>query len=369
MAAGCYMAQLLDYRRSHPEDQTASGFSFSTREHAHDDPSSSSWRLSLSKNYQSSLVASFFNPRMLGELDRGDILESRLDEHLLGGNDERSLTLGDVFVPKGGPAPSVPYWVTNSTVYENGAIFPFTPDVLQTYGINGYKHRLRSVPLSNPYDLPLAVGLKASATYPVAIPPSTLKSGRDAKHPRLHLLDGGVADNLGIITALRLLRGDKAPRKILIVIDVHNGRTEPFSNKSTQPGMLLTGLRTTSISLASAHQRVQDILRIATAHSSIEYAVVDFHQALQKHETDDEAGTEEGAPSASAVEFQEEETSPQSIQALFTQSLGVGTWLKIKDETQDVLIKAGQNAIYRHDSAAAGQRLLLPGMRRIRALF
>lgn len=369
MAAGSYIAHLLDYRRQHPEDHDASGFSFSAAGRTEPASPTRSWRAALSKNYQSSLLGSIFNPLMLGELDRGDILEGRLDEYVLGRQGDKSLTLGDVFVPKGGAAPKVPYWITNGTVYENGAIFPFTPDILRAYSITGYKHRLRASNLENPYDLPLAVGLKTSASFPVAIPPSTLKSSADEKHPRLHLLDGGVADNLGIITALRLLKLDPAPRKVLIVIDAYNGRSEPYSNTTTRPGMILTALRTTSISLDSSHQRVRSVLEIATSHRSIQYAVIDFHQALRQHEAAESGSSEEPAAVESQDDLRPDETSPQSVQAVFTQALGVGTWFKIKDDTQDVLIKAGQNAVYRHDSASGGKKLLLPEMGRIRALF
>jgi predicted acylesterase/phospholipase RssA len=369
MAAGSYMARLLDYHRQHPEDETAAGFSFARTEKINGEDG---WREALSKNYQSSLVGSFFNPLMLGELDRGDILESRLDKQVLGRHGGRSLTLRDVFVPRGGGVPRVPYWVANATVYENGAIFPFTPDILAEYSVNGCKHALRSRALGDPYDLPLAVGMKASASFPVAIPPSTLKSARDPRHPRLHLMDGGVADNLGIVTALRLLRQDQAARKVLIVIDAYNGRTEPFSKRGNRPGMVLAALRTTSISLDSSHQRVRNLLGIASAQSAVQYAVLDFHQALRGPAPQAEAADENANalatddPSASSS-LHEDDMSPQSVQAVFTQALGVGTWFKIGDDTQEVLLKAGENAIYHYD--ASGKKALLPEMRRVRGMF
>ncbi|MBL9132478.1 MAG: patatin-like phospholipase family protein [Verrucomicrobiaceae bacterium] len=380
MAAGSYMTHLLEYRRQHPEDASASGFSFSKREYPGKEGGGRSWREALAQNYQSSLVGSFFNPLMITQLDRGDILEGRLDEKVLGLHDGKSLTLRDVFVPKGGGAPQVPYWIANGTVYENGAIFPFTPDILATYQINGYKHRLRSGRLDDPYDMPLAVGLKTSASFPVAIPASTLKSGRDPKNPRLHLLDGGVADNLGIITALRLLRQDKAAQKVLIVIDAYNGKTEPYSKAGNRPGSILTALRTTSISLDSSHQRVRSLLGIVGAQSGVRHAVIDFHQAVRKQAATDavaaagSAATDASAtsPDASSTADSENETdmSPQSVQAVFTQALGVGTWFKISDKAQEVLLTAGRNAIYRHDEAtgAHGSKLL-PEVQSIRNLF
>ncbi len=365
MAAGSYITHLLEYRRQHPEDRNAAGFSFSQRGHASPSESGRSWREALAKNYQASIAGSFFNPLMMTNLDRGDILEGRLDENVLGLNDGKSLTLREVFVPKGGGTPQVPYWITNGTIYENGAIFPFTPDILATYHINGYKHRMRNHPLDDPYDLPLAVGLKTSASFPVAIPATTLKSSRDPKNPRLYLLDGGVADNLGTVTALRLLHQDKAPRKILIVIDAYNGHVEPFSKAGALPGMTHTALRTTSISLDSAHQRVRNMLAVTAAQASVKYAVIDFHQAVRKQESASTVVNEHAAS-----KMHESDMSPQSIQAVFNQALGVGTWFRIHPEKQEVLLKAGENAIYRHDAAAGNSvTTLLPEMERIRSQF
>lgn len=321
---------------------------------------------SLSRNYQSSLVGSLFNPRMLGNLDRGDILEDRLDTYVLGKPGGRSLTMRDVFVPRGRGVPRVPYWVTNSTVYENGAIFPGTPDILSQYSVNGYKHNLQNFRSIDPYDMRLAVGLKASASFPAAIAPSTLTSARDPRHQRLPLMDGGLADNLGIITALRLLSQDKAPKKILIVIDAYNGRMEPFSKVGNRPGLILSVLRTTSISLDSAHQHVGAFLGVTTAQTGVGFAVIDFHQALRRPV----GQSGETAPASQrfvSSRLHEGDMSPQSVQDLFTQALGVGTWFKIDSTAQDVLLKAGENAIYQYDSA--GKRQLQPEMKTLRNMF
>ncbi len=360
MAAGSYMTHLLDYLQKHPEDKTGAGFSFARAEEGNG--SKPGWRVSLARNYQASLVGSFVNPLMLATLDRGDILENRLDQHVLGRPDGRSLRMRDVFVPRGGGLPRVPYWVTNATVYENGAIFPFTPDIMAQYSVSGYKHQLRRHVLDDPYDMPLAVGLKASASFPAAIPPSTLQSTRDARHPYIHLSDGGLADNLGIITALRLLHQDKAPVKILIVIDAYNGRTEPFSKTTNPPGLVLSVLRTTSISLDSAHQHVRALLNVSTAQTGVDFAIIDFDQVLR-----DEATQKDTPATQNSIAQRDGGMSPQSIQGLFTQALGVGTWFRISRDAQDILLRAGENAIYRHQSS--GERELRPGLQALREKF
>lgn len=367
LAAGSYITHLKEYQRLNPDDVAGRRFSFA----AGGEKASAegrNWRSSLAKNYQSSMVGALLNPMMLlGGKNRGDVLEGRLDEYVLGRHEGRSLKLGDIFAPRGGK-PTVPYWVANGTVYENGAIFPFTPDVLSKYQITGYTHRLSSCELKTPADMPLSLGMKTSASFPVAIPPTTMRSNRDPQNPLLHLMDGGVADNLGIITAIRMLNQDKAPRKVLIIIDAYNGSAEPFSKTGIQPGMVLSALRTTSISLDSSHQRVDNLLASVAKPSGISYAVIDFTRAL--NEIDDEPGVTDLLRQTLGMDsMKRDETSPQSVQAVFTQALGVGTWFKIKPTEQETLLKAGENAVYLQNGTITPVPKLLPRMRAIQRLF
>ncbi len=367
LAAGSYISLLNTYQLKNPDDASAQAFSFSAMEKK----SPRGWRTALSKDYQASLVRALLNPLMAGPLDRGDILEQRLDDNILGRANGRSLRLSDVFVPKG-TLPKSPYWIANGTVFENGAIFPFTPDVLQKYGINGYNHRLTTRSLNKPEDMPLSVGLKTSASFPVAIPPTTLQSGTDPQHPVIHLLDGGVADNLGVITALRLLNQDTAKKKILIVIDAYNGVTEPFSKRGTRPGPVSTALRTTSISLDSSHQRVGNLISTVGGTGRVRHAVIDFTAATTSQTT----GADFGSYMADQVlatlgmdSVRQDETSPQSLQAVFTQALGVGTWFRIDPKSQEVLLTAGENAIYKVPATPSAKRELLRPMREVLSAF
>lgn len=306
----------------------------------------------------------------MGTIDRGDFLEERLDRHLLGRRLGRSFTLGDVFAPRG-TTPRVPYWIANATAFENGAIFPFTPDVLETYGIKSYWHRVRprNLPDGSTGNMPLSVGLKASASFPVAIPPTTLKSGVDPAHPNLHLMDGGVSDNLGVITAARLLRQDPAPRKIMILIDAYNGMTEPFSRIGKGPGMMRAALRTTSISLDSAHQRNRNLIELVAKNVGAEIALIDFHKPLEEYEAyRKEYGGIPFVESARESATKTERTSPQSAQALFMQVVGVGTWLTVREKTQDLLIEAGKSAT-RPVLDENGNGRLISELKRIQSMF
>lgn len=215
---------------------------------------------------------------------RGEFLERAFDNEILGRRWRKeklirtyekltrnpSLTLGDIFVAKyeNDRQVTVPYWIANATVYENGSIFPFTPDFLKLYMICGYNHRLKRHhfdPKKQSYDsfindVPLSLGLTASGNFPVLIPATTLHSSMDPKNPYLHLLDGGMADNLGIITALRLLSTEKNKRRVLIVVDAFKENAAPFSNTSSPPLMADTAIRAMNISLDSWRGRAREIV-------------------------------------------------------------------------------------------------------------
>ena len=169
--------------------------------------------------------------------NRGALVEQSLAKNILRTKDG-TLTLGDIFVPKNGNPANVhlPYWVTNSTIYQNATVLPFTPDVLQRYGVNSYDFNQKTYPVQSPYDIPAAVGMTASASFPFALTPTTLGSNA-CTHGEcyLQLLDGGLADNLGVYSALDLLRQDPAKIKILIVIDAYAGTDEPFSYYKLPP--------------------------------------------------------------------------------------------------------------------------------------
>lgn len=374
LAAASYLMHLAEYKRLHPDDAAGARFSFADggKSEANAAHGGRSWREALARNYQASLVRALLNPFLRGSTNRGDVLERRLGESVVGEIDGRTPTLGDVFVPPG-TTPRLPYWVANATVYENGAIFPFTPDMLEKYGITEYCHDEKYRPLQSSFDMPLSVGLKASASFPVAIPTSNLKSKMDRQNSTLHLMDGGVADNLGLISALRLLNQDPAQKKVLIVIDAYNGMQEPFSRGGPAPGIFTTALRTTSISLDSAHQRFGDLIALGEHSNGMRCAIIDFHQARQKDVNEQQivaATSDPGAVRQEGNVDKRDETSPQTIDAVFTQALGMGTWFKIRKEDQNALLTTGENAIYQQINAGSGSgRRLLPRLQKIKELF
>ncbi len=231
----------------------------------------------LRRDYVSTILLGLIDLDTLFGNDRGADLEDDLDANLLGRSfrDGASLRLADVFVHRGdaGAEPLLPYWVIGATAFENGAIIPFTPEHLRAYGVTGYIHRheerrIESTADARAYDrflghIPLSVALASSAHFPPTMPAITLESELDPDNPYLHLLDGSVGDDLGIVTAVRILDGERHPgvaRRVLLLIDPFDGEIAPFSSR--RGTVVLTDASTRSESAlrrASAQGRSREI--------------------------------------------------------------------------------------------------------------
>jgi predicted acylesterase/phospholipase RssA len=255
-AAGVYMATLHDHLQL-PGGRTGYSLAHALRRDR------GRLQVNLERDYHDTVFGGLLCLRCLGSADAGDIFERKLDRYVLGAkyrDAKRSLTLRDVFRPAGSTeAVRLPYWVANATVYENGARFQFTPDMLSRYSVIGYTHHLKKRELDAAcYDLPLAVGLKASASFPVAFPATTLRCApvADTLNPYLHLMDGGLVDNMGYRTAIELLRQDRAKRKVLLIIDAYKGGSRPHSHREHSPAGTQVGYRIMNIALDSDHNRL-----------------------------------------------------------------------------------------------------------------
>lgn len=178
---------------------------------------------------------------------------------------KRSLVTGDLFVPAGSTQkPLLPYWFQNATVFENGAIFPHTPDIYKAYGVNRYTHRLKKHSIESEddyFNIPLALGMTSSATYPPVMSPVKLRIvDRDNRNRYLYLIDGGLSDFLGVITALRVLEQETADRKVLLIIDAGFMDNEPYSKGPWGPYFTNVFRRTLDISTDSWRTRYKDFI-------------------------------------------------------------------------------------------------------------
>ncbi|MCY2931464.1 MAG: patatin-like phospholipase family protein, partial [Planctomycetota bacterium] len=214
----------------------------------------------LSHSYAQHAWGELMAPLTLGRLHRGHFIERAFDDRIMGHRwrEEKyaalpaasrpahnGLTVGDLFPSAGEPAPAVrlPIWIPNATNLLNGAIFVFTPEQLRAYKIVEYTHRLQAVKAdvddpwcprdeaqARAYDefiagFPMGAAVAVSNSFPLAIPPPVFRSVMSPEYPYLYLTDGGLADNLGVYTALRMLKtepGAGVRHKGLIVVDARN---------------------------------------------------------------------------------------------------------------------------------------------------
>lgn len=283
-AAGVYLSSLRDHldRGGAAGDYELAREMGELEEPAHDPEI----RRALREGFGAVLLKGTMALSPLRVLDRGDFIEERIDRFLLGARfRERSgepparattrtapgaahsFQLGDVFVPVGDErVPRLPYWFVHATVYRNGAPLTFTPSELLEYGIVQYTHGRRIVSLRTGHgvkpgttreqfvqDMPFAMAIKASSSFPGAIPATTLRSDRDEAYPFVHVLDGGIVDNLGLINAMRILTQESAPRRVLIIVDAYNRDPAPYSKSEAAPPALLAGAAAGVIPFDSRH--------------------------------------------------------------------------------------------------------------------
>jgi len=263
---GYYIASLEDFRESHEVNGPfAPQFSFTN---------------TMNSLPNSNPLDTDYSGQLFFGADRGQMIEENFANSILK-TQHGTLTLGDIFVPQNSTQqPHLPYWVTNSTIYQNAALLPFTPDVLAKYGINTYRYDNKTNIIQDYNSIPVAVGMTASASFPFALTPTTLGSHNcvGSSECYLHLLDGGIADNLGVYTALSLLRQDSAKTKILIIIDAYAGHDQPFSQDEYPPSGTTLFWRVMGMGTDAFHQlikpNIKNLARAELCHDNTQNVVV-----------------------------------------------------------------------------------------------
>lgn len=211
----------------------------------------------IETGYHFTAAASSLRPKTWGnKFDRGDYLERKIDNQILGRKErEKSLLLKHIFIPKKHSkhsAPTLPYMIINGTVFGHGnrESFPFTPDILSKYNVVGCNHRVKRIEFSkgldgkrNTYELPISVAIKASASYPAGIPPTHLfceeANGNEAS---LFITDGGLYDHTGVETAITILDQEpKDNKRILLIIDANKKKNTPFYQSAGTPSCFAVG--------------------------------------------------------------------------------------------------------------------------------
>jgi predicted acylesterase/phospholipase RssA len=338
----------------------------------------------LRRSYILPVARAWINPvTWISHLDDGDGLERSIDHHLLryrnrrkelGRKEARSMVLGDCFVPADSQHLPVkhPMLVSNSTIFSNMAIFPFAPDVLDTFQISGYAHNMkhyRSKQPVDPYSVPLAVGIKASGSFPGAIANSTLESSYDSVYRYLHLIDGGVADNVGFRTALEVLAQDTvAKKKVLLVVDADGmGRVRTFDKRKSGVLWLRVLFRLPTSGLDSRRiMRKQEITRLCHQFD-IEPIFLSFTTLLENNESPPPTGIRRNFARKwlmPRLREKPEALTDWELQLLYDLVSAVKTKYSIKKKEQDLLVRAGRKVVQlQHLSLKAvmnPQKVLLP---------
>jgi hypothetical protein len=129
------------------------------------------------------------------------------------------LSLNDFFLPvdsKG--SVTMPMFVTNGTIYNNGERLPFMPHIIDSLHIIGSLLPPEPFEIDNGYGLPLSYAITGSAAFPGVLP--MLKfSIKDKPKNVIRVIDGGAVDNLGFTTLFELLHSDKTKKKSALVVD------------------------------------------------------------------------------------------------------------------------------------------------------
>lgn len=328
-------------------------------------------REDLSRSYLAPVLAGWLaSPRAwVTHLDEGDALEKSIDNHVLGYLKRRqynqllkqkdrpemsSLTLGDVFVAREDERPVLyPMFVANATNYHSMAIVPFTPDIMECYQISGYSHRRKRYhddEIDDPYEIPLAIGLKASGSFPVAISNTTMESEYDEEKCFLHLTDGGIADNIGYKTALELLETDPMPsKKVLFIVDADNWGTRPtFSTKEAAASSIKMATKLTFSSLETRYVLLRKELKETCNLYNVQPVFFGFQELIKDNYTEPPAKIHVKKETTRLLQLLRDDLKniPEvDMQILYELCLNVATKYSITPEEQELMIWAGRKVV------------------------
>lgn len=131
------------------------------------------------------------------------------------------LFLSDFFVPANSDVKvTMPMFVTNGTIYNNGERFPFMPHIIDNLKIEGSMLPVEKFNINKGYGLPLSYAITGSAAFPGVLP--MLKFNiKDNFDSVVRVIDGAPVDNLGYTTLFELLHCDflENKNKKLIIVD------------------------------------------------------------------------------------------------------------------------------------------------------
>jgi NTE family protein len=234
----------------------------------------------LKRNIQSDLKSKLFNPGNWYRLSSPYFSRIHLASELYDDTVFGHKTFGDLLARK-----SRPFLVMNATAMSLGTTFEFTQNQFDALG-------------SDLSTYPIAPAVAASSAFPILLSPMTLKNcgqpegyaeppwienalqDRDRNirryvrakslrtfsdkenHPWVHLMDGGLADNLGLRPVInrildpedpgsvaKLLQEGKVKKLVVIVVNAKVEPQESIDRMEGAPGVLGVAMKTMTISM------------------------------------------------------------------------------------------------------------------------
>lgn len=174
-------------------------------------------------------------------------LIDKIDSSVTQINDGKSLKYSNIFVSNN-QSPRLPYLFSNAASHSDLSSFVFTPEYHDKFQVSGYRYCGNSVPVQNFGDVPVSVAIGTSASFPGTRHTSVDLKLCDESNPSalpnnsyictfgydyLHLIDGGVYDNLGVRTLFEAMpTREHISRKLLIVSNASSDTPLSLTNDS-----------------------------------------------------------------------------------------------------------------------------------------
>jgi len=129
------------------------------------------------------------------------------------GNKINRLYLSDFFIPSTSSEKiTMPMFVANGTIYNNGERLPFMPHIVEDLEISASMLPNESFTINKGYGLPLSYAITGSAAFPGVLPmlKFSIKGQADSV---VRVIDGATVDVLGYTTLFELMHCDKLDNK------------------------------------------------------------------------------------------------------------------------------------------------------------
>ncbi len=275
-----------------------------------------------------------------------------------------------------------PFIIINATNISMGAQFPFTQSQFDLLGSD-----LRDYPVGN--------AVAASSAFPVALSPVTLKNHRPAggydlpdwiknslehplndprqyrrartlapyhrnkaRHPYVHLLDGGVSDNLGLSVLLDEYRGgfiqelsrdgsrldedsrtERIDKLLVIVVNARTKLTDDLDTSSVSPGMIDSAYNAANVSIDHHSYAILDLMHetLEIKHEA-ESSIEDYQRLMKTYTTNPPRATGQRDLKTYLVEINFDQIESTKMRE---ELLSLPTTLSLPPPQVDTLIDAG----------------------------